>query len=396
MTKSRFESKNPMAHICGKSEEMSKKFFNIIPSQDGTACLLLYGPIGDGDKDEKVDAAMVVKELMDLSTTYKKIDVRINSIGGEVFSGISIFNALKSSRADITIYIDGVAASIAAIIALCGKPLYMSSHARMMLHCVQGGEYGSAKKLRETAKMIEELEGTLASMIASRCNTTPEEVLAKYFDGKDHWITANEALSMGLIDGIYDFEGEDVPDDNASYEDIYQFFTNRLAVNDQRNKNSKNMAFIDDLRAMPSFKNATTDEQLMNEIVKLENSAAKVSALEGKVAELSAKLAEAKDAELDVLLNKAVADGKITEQQVPTFKALLKSDEASAKSLLNSMTRRTFDARQVVNEGKPHSSDILSMSWDEIDKAGRLAELKNNYPEVFSQKFEETFGKKYQ
>lgn len=383
-----------MAHICGKRATMSKKFFNIIPAQDGTACLLLYGPIGDGDK---VDAAMVVSELMELATTYKKIDVRINSIGGEVFSGISIFNALKSSRADITIYIDGVAASIAAIIALCGKPLYMSSHARLMLHCVQGGEFGSAKKLRETATIIEELEGTLASMIAKRCNTTPEDVSAKYFDGKDHWITATEALSMGLIDGIFDFEGEEVPGDNASYEDIYQFFTNRLAAKDQHNKNSKSMAFIDDLRARPSFKNATTDEQLMNEIARLENSAAKVTALEGKVAELSAKLAEAKEAELKNLLNKAVADGKITDQQVPTFMALLKSNETSTKELLDSMTKRTDDVRQYINKtGTPSKSDILSMSWDEIDKAGRLAELKNSYPDVFKQKFEETFGKKYQ
>ena len=202
---------------------------------------------------------------------------------------------------------------------------------------------------------------------------------------------------MGLIDGIFDFEGEEVPGDNASYEDIYQFFTNRLAAKDQHNKNSKSMAFIDDLRARPSFKNATTDEQLMNEIARLENSAAKVTALEGKVAELSAKLAQAKEAELKNLLNKAVADGKITDQQVPTFMALLKSNETSTKELLDSMTKRTDDVRQYINkEGTPSKSDILSMSWDEIDKAGRLAELKNSYPDIFNQKFEETFGKKYQ
>ena len=58
-----------------------------------------------------------------------KVDVRINSNGGEVYSGIAIFNALKNSKADITIYVDGIAASMASVIALCGKPVQMSRYA---------------------------------------------------------------------------------------------------------------------------------------------------------------------------------------------------------------------------------------------------------------------------
>lgn len=90
---------------------MTKKFFNIIPSEGESACLLLYGPVGE---DQKVSPAQVVTELMELQRVYRKIDIRINSVGGEVFAGIAIFNALTASKADITIYIDGIAASIAA------------------------------------------------------------------------------------------------------------------------------------------------------------------------------------------------------------------------------------------------------------------------------------------
>lgn len=151
------------------------------------------------------------------------------------------------------------------------------------------------------------------------------------------------------------------------------------------------MAFIDDLRARPSFKNATTEEQLMHEIVNLENSAAKVTALESKVAELSDKLAETRKAGYAALLNQAVSEGKITQAQVPTFMSLLESDETNTKELLASMTPKG-NVKSFIQTGGA-GADLLSMSWDEIDKAGRLAELKNQYPEAYKQKFDETFRK---
>lgn len=370
---------------------MATKFFNIVPSSDESASLLLYGPVGER---ERVDPAQVVAELMELQKHYKKIDIRVNSVGGEVFAGIAIFNALKTSKADISIYIDGVAASIAGVISLCGKPLYMSSNARLMLHRVKGGEYGTAKQLREAADMIEELEGTLAKMIAGRCGITPEEVTAKYFDGIDHWLTAKDAQQLGLIDGIYDIPDADVPE-SSSNEDIYNYFTNRLAESGRQDKNKKDMAFIDDLRARPSMKNAATEVEMLNEIGRLENSAAKVPALEKTVAELTAELAKTRKEKNTSLLNQAVAEGKITQAQVPTYMALLESDEKNTKALLDTMPARVNRVEQFISGGAgAGESDLLSMSWDEIDKANRLAELKNNYPEAYEQKFRETFGRK--
>ena len=132
---------------------MSKKntFLNIIPS-GGTATILLYGDVGDG---EKVDSGRVVSELLALSSTYQHIAVRINSRGGDVFEGVAIYNALRQADGDVKIYVDGLAASIAAVIALCGKPLYMSPYAKLMLHNVSGGTYGNAEELRQVASQRE-------------------------------------------------------------------------------------------------------------------------------------------------------------------------------------------------------------------------------------------------
>ena len=169
-----------------------KRFFNIIPS-DQKCCILLYGEIGDWGK---VTSGDITRELMEAEAMYNKIDVRINSCGGEVYAGIAIFNALRNSKADITIYIDGIAASMASVIALCGKPVQMSKYARLMLHNVSGGVYGNKDEINNYLKEIESLEDIISDMYAQRLGKSKEEIKSTYFDGADHWIKAQEALSM--------------------------------------------------------------------------------------------------------------------------------------------------------------------------------------------------------
>ena len=96
---------------------------------------------------------------MEAERVSRRIHVRINSNGGEVYSGIAIFNALRHSQADIRIYVDGIAASMASVIALCGKPVEMSKYARLMLHSVSGGCYGNKQDLQRCMEEIESLEG---------------------------------------------------------------------------------------------------------------------------------------------------------------------------------------------------------------------------------------------
>lgn len=195
---------------------MSKqKFFNY--SLDGSVGVIyLYGNVGSG---EKVDSERVTQELAELERKTSEIQIRINSQGGEVFEGIAIFNALRRSTANITIYIDGVAASISAVIALCGKPLKMAQNSRLMLHNVSGGTYGTAEELIATANEIKELENILAVMVSARCKMTPEEFKIKYFNGKDNWLSADECVKIGLATEIYENSGNL----GASNEEVYKY-----------------------------------------------------------------------------------------------------------------------------------------------------------------------------
>lgn len=306
----------------------------MIPGTDA-CCILLYGDIGEyGDGVRSGDIA---RELLEAEALTGKVDVRINSNGGEVYSGIAIFNALKNSKADITIYVDGIAASMASVIALCGKPVQMSRYARLMLHSVQGGCYGNKEEMRGCIREIESLEDTLCEMYAARMGKDKEEIRSLYFDGKDHWLRADEALALGLIDGIYD--ADLVPEDSTP-EQVFQIFNNRLQQ--PQNENDMN---LDELKKRPRFTNCATDDDFLREIGLLETEAGKVPSLNAEVDRLKGELkvfqdkAEADDAAArKQLLDAAEKDGRIDASTRPIYENLLAKDRENGEKALEKLS----------------------------------------------------------
>lgn len=377
--------KNP--DICKKFQRMKQKFRNIIKG-DGKAIIMLYGEVGEG---RSVDSNRVVSELFALSDQGCKIEVRINSQGGDVFSGMAIYNALRQSKEDITIYIDGVAASIAGIIALCGKPLYMSPYAKLMLHNVSGGTYGNAKELRQMADQMEVLQSNLATMIAGRLGMEADNVAKKYFDGQDHWITANEALDMKLVDGIYTMD--EVANPPTTTEGIYNYFNNRF---DFKPQNNEEMALIDDIKTIPSFEDKTDSSAVLAHIRELENKATKVGILEKTVKTYRDEFEKARKEQDDALINEAVKAGKIGNEQVETFKNLLKSDRENTIKLIGGMKGRASNrATDFINPDTPSGGSFANKTWDEIDKANNLAQLKNQDLALFKNLYKQKFGVDY-
>ena len=306
----------------------------MIPGTDA-CCILLYGDIGEyGDGVRSGDIA---RELLEAEALTGKVDVRINSNGGEVYSGIAIFNALKNSKADITIYVDGIAASMASVIALCGKPVQMSRYARLMLHSVQGGCYGNKDEMKNCIREIEALEDTLCEMYATRMGKAKDEIRAMYFDGRDHWRRADEALALGLIDGIYD--ADPVPEDSTP-EQVFQIFNNRLQQ--PQNENDMN---LDELKKRPRFTNCATDDDFLREIGLLETEAGKVPSLNAEVDRLKGELkvfqdkAEADDAAArKQLLDAAEKDGRIDAATRPIYENLLAKDRENSEKALEKLS----------------------------------------------------------
>ena len=127
-----------------------------------------------------------LKQLGDI----KQLNLYINSPGGDVFQGIAIYNMLKRNKAKVNIYVDGVAASIASVIAMAGDTIFMPSNSMLMIHNPYTMAIGNANELRKAADDMDQI--TKASK---------QSYLDKAGD-KLTWLTAQEAVDYGLADEV--------------------------------------------------------------------------------------------------------------------------------------------------------------------------------------------------
>ena len=167
-----------------------------LKNQSGqSAELLIYDVIGDW---AGLSARQLVNTLKDIDAD--NITVRINSPGGSVFDGIAIYNSLRHHKAKIHVQIEGLAASIASVIAMAGDTVHMAENALLMIHNPFGWVGGDAEELRKMADMLDKTTEVIAQTYGSRCGQELETI--KQMMDEETWFTAAEAKDNGLIDGV--------------------------------------------------------------------------------------------------------------------------------------------------------------------------------------------------
>lgn len=167
-----------------------------------SAEVLIYGDIGaDFWGGESVSALDLVRALADLGDV-EYLTARINSFGGSVADGLAIYNALMRHPAAVITAVDGVAVSIASLIAMAGDTVQMAQNGRLMIHAPWGLLMGNAADAREFADMLDGYAKSMASSYAAKSGQPLDEVAALLMDGKDHWYSADEALAAGFVDEI--------------------------------------------------------------------------------------------------------------------------------------------------------------------------------------------------
>ena len=110
---------------------------------DGKAEIFIYSDIGYDWWEDKSTAQLFAEELKNLGDV-SSIDLHINSNGGDVFDGQAIHTLIKNHKGFVTAYIDGLAASIATVIAMGADKVIMPKNAMMMIHNAWTGLYGNA------------------------------------------------------------------------------------------------------------------------------------------------------------------------------------------------------------------------------------------------------------
>jgi ATP-dependent Clp endopeptidase proteolytic subunit ClpP len=168
-------------------------------AQGDSAEILIYEEIGSsfwGGGVSPIQFAQDLKALGDIKT----LSVRINSPGGDVFDGATIYNQLVQHPATVTVYVDGLAASAASLVAMAGDKICMADNAMMMIHNAWGCMAGDANDLRTFADILQKVSETMCATYAKRSGMKAADV-QKLMD-KETWFNAQECVDEGLADEI--------------------------------------------------------------------------------------------------------------------------------------------------------------------------------------------------
>lgn len=172
-----------------------KNWFRMQAKEDQTADIYIYDEIGGWG----ISARRFTEDLLSLGN-LSHINLHIHSPGGEVFDGIAIYNQLKNHSATITVYIDGLAASMASVIAMVGDTVIMPKNAMMMIHKPWGVSWGDANDMREYADLLDKLENVLIPAYVAKTGKTTEEITAML--EQETWLDGDECVEHGFADKV--------------------------------------------------------------------------------------------------------------------------------------------------------------------------------------------------
>jgi len=203
------------------------------------ATIMLYDYIGEY-YDVNDDGFLVpggvrdiefVTELERLAEQYPVIHLRINSPGGEVYHGAAIVNAIRTCKAEVHTWNDGLAASMAALIWAAGKERHMAKNAMLMFHSGLWCCIGNPKDMRDCADTLDKMNEAMIAGMADSTGIPEEELMQRYFaDCADHWLTFKDAEAAGLINAMSEYASPADPSaDNTAlaamkYKDLLAYF----------------------------------------------------------------------------------------------------------------------------------------------------------------------------
>lgn len=163
-----------------------------------TGEVYLYGVITDEKWfDEDVTPTWFKDQIAKLKN-LKNINLYINSPGGGVFAGMAIYNIINRLTADITAYIDGLAASIASVVAMAADKIIMPKNALMMIHNPMGCACGYAEDLRKEADLLDRVKVSIMSTYQDRTKKDEKKISAMM--DAETWMTGEEAVKNGFAD----------------------------------------------------------------------------------------------------------------------------------------------------------------------------------------------------
>ena len=175
--------------------------WKVTAKSDSEAEILLYDEIA-GFNDENwgfINAKSLINKIKALGN-IQNITLRINSVGGDVFEAQAMYSYLKTHPANITVRVDGLAASAASLVAMAGNKVIMPSNALMMIHNPAGGVWGEAEDMRDTAEILDKIRDTIANVYVAKTGLDREKVISMM--DEETWLDATEAHNLKFCDEV--------------------------------------------------------------------------------------------------------------------------------------------------------------------------------------------------
>lgn len=159
--------------------------------------IFLWGMVDDDSAKHVVDRLLYLDSL-----NHEEIKFYINSPGGYVTSGFSMYDTIKSIKSPVSTICTGLAASMGSILLSAGEKgrRFIQPHARVMIHQPSGGARGQASDIEITAKEIVKTKELSAKILSDNCGQSFEQVMKDF--NRDHWMGAEESVKYGIVDAV--------------------------------------------------------------------------------------------------------------------------------------------------------------------------------------------------
>lgn len=326
---------------------------------------------------------------------------RMHCYGGSVFEGNVIGGAFARSKMKINIIIDGIAASMACMVLphVPVENIQIAENGFGMVHRPVGGGNGDASDHLSTAKLLLDIEGNFIRTLSQRTGKAAEEIKAKFFDGKDHWLNADEMITYKLagskvksVASIAELDKQRV--ESLGEQAVYSHFA-ALAKNENLPQNNFNTMDLKQLLITAYNLIGVTAES--SDTAVLAALQAKTKETEDRLTNLETKAKTEKATAIKAALDAAQTAGKITAEVRLTYEAI---GETSGVDVLNTVlaglgTKQPI-VRQLSPEGKGGAgggtSNEKTWAWYQEHDSKALETMPETDPETFKALYKAEYG----
>ena len=159
----------------------------------------------DGQVDDTMAAIFNTALMLLEADGETEVQVIINSPGGSVTAGLSMYDAMRKTKMEVTTVVSGMAASMGSILLCAGDKRLATKNARVMIHQPSGGGRGTATSTRTNQDLIEKMWDDLTQIYVDHSGT-PHEVFDKLLQSGDVWLTPEQAIKIGLVDSVVKYD----------------------------------------------------------------------------------------------------------------------------------------------------------------------------------------------